>query len=197
MYETTKTLDILRDDTYFKDEKGNLQWPDVFEHVFNEGKIHSLRTPIITRSFQVINKVYIFVRIFSSPCEHWVVLFGTLDLFRRKVFVFRNRSSSRYLQHCLVDKELLSMRKFVVFQPPDENIQLKESSTVKQQNMVREFSSGLSRNKSLRIFFRFSTLQLCSIWKFFPIVEVEKKVHYCTPVIDVQLILVNVCWLDG
>ncbi len=38
MYETTKTLDILRDDTYFKDEKGNLQWPDVFEHVFNEGK---------------------------------------------------------------------------------------------------------------------------------------------------------------
>jgi len=38
MYETTKTLDILRDDTYFKDEKGNLQWPDVFKHVFNEGK---------------------------------------------------------------------------------------------------------------------------------------------------------------
>jgi len=38
MYETTKTLDILRDDTYFKDEKGNLQWPDVFENVFNEGK---------------------------------------------------------------------------------------------------------------------------------------------------------------
>jgi len=38
MYETTKTLDILRDDTYFKDEKGNLQWPDAFEHVFNEGK---------------------------------------------------------------------------------------------------------------------------------------------------------------
>ena len=37
MYETTKTLDILRDDTYFKDEKGQLQWPDVFEHVFNEG----------------------------------------------------------------------------------------------------------------------------------------------------------------
>ncbi|CAF4343548.1 unnamed protein product, partial [Rotaria sordida] len=25
MYETTKTLDILRDDTYFKDEKGNLK----------------------------------------------------------------------------------------------------------------------------------------------------------------------------
>lgn len=37
MYETTKTLDILRDDTYFKDEKGNLQWPDAFKHVFNEG----------------------------------------------------------------------------------------------------------------------------------------------------------------
>jgi hypothetical protein len=38
MYETTKTLDLLRDDTYFKDEKGNLQWPDAFDHVFNEGK---------------------------------------------------------------------------------------------------------------------------------------------------------------
>lgn len=39
MYETTKTLDILRDDTYFKDEKGNLQWPEAFEHVFNEGRL--------------------------------------------------------------------------------------------------------------------------------------------------------------
>lgn len=38
MFETTKTLDTLRDDTYFKDEKGQLQWPEAFEHVFNEGK---------------------------------------------------------------------------------------------------------------------------------------------------------------
>lgn len=38
MYETTKTLDILREDTYFKDEQGNLQWPNVFQEVFNEGK---------------------------------------------------------------------------------------------------------------------------------------------------------------
>jgi hypothetical protein len=42
-----------------------------------------------------------------------------------------------YLQHCFVDKELLSMRKFVFFQPPDENIELKEASTFKQQNMVK------------------------------------------------------------
>ena len=37
LYETTKTLDIIRDDTYFKDEQGNLQWPDAFEQIFNEG----------------------------------------------------------------------------------------------------------------------------------------------------------------
>jgi hypothetical protein len=43
MYETTKTLDILRDDTYFKDEKGNLQWPDAFEDVFNEGKYFRIK----------------------------------------------------------------------------------------------------------------------------------------------------------
>jgi len=43
----------------------------------------------------------------------------------------------RYLRHCLVDKELLSMRKFSIFRPPDENIQLKETSTFKQQNMVK------------------------------------------------------------
>jgi hypothetical protein len=34
------------------------------------------------------------------------------------------------------------MRKFSIFQPPDENIQLKESSTIKQQNMV-----NILRNK--------------------------------------------------
>ena len=51
MYETTKTLDILRDDTYFKDEQGNLQWPDAFEHVFNPGKSFRLNS-IITRLFQ-------------------------------------------------------------------------------------------------------------------------------------------------
>ena len=52
-----------------------------------------------------------------------------------------------YLQHCLVDKELLSMRKFAVFQPPDENIQLKESSTVKQQNMVRKFFLPIQKDR--------------------------------------------------
>lgn len=29
------------------------------------------------------------------------------------------------------------MRKFEIFQPPDENIELKESSTFTQQNMVK------------------------------------------------------------
>lgn len=32
------------------------------------------------------------------------------------------------------------MRKFAIFYPPDENIQLKELSTLKQQNMVRKDS---------------------------------------------------------
>ncbi|CAF4442686.1 unnamed protein product, partial [Adineta steineri] len=41
-----------------------------------------------------------------------------------------------YLQHCLIDKELLSMRKFSIFQPPDENVELKEASTFTQENMV-------------------------------------------------------------
>jgi hypothetical protein len=38
MYETTVTLDILRDEAYFKNEQGHVQWPDAFEHVFNEGQ---------------------------------------------------------------------------------------------------------------------------------------------------------------
>ncbi|CAF4614398.1 unnamed protein product [Rotaria socialis] len=101
LYETTKTLDILRDDTYFKDEKGNLQWPDAFQHVFNEGDQQGLH---IRSTFQLSMRA----------------LGGILW----------------YLQHCLVDKELLSMRKFSIFQPPDENIELKEISTFKQQNMV-------------------------------------------------------------
>jgi hypothetical protein len=37
MFETTKTLDLLREDGYFNDKKGNLQWPDAFEQIFNEG----------------------------------------------------------------------------------------------------------------------------------------------------------------
>ncbi|CAF1298843.1 unnamed protein product [Adineta ricciae] len=101
MYETTKTLDILRDDTYFKDENGDLHWPNAFEHVFNEGDKQGLH---VRSTFQISMRA----------------LGGIMW----------------YLQHCLVDKELLSMRKFAIFQPPDENIELKEASTFKQQNMV-------------------------------------------------------------
>lgn len=50
MFETTKTLDILRDETYFKDEKGQLQWPDIFEHVFNAGDRQGLH---VRPAFQV------------------------------------------------------------------------------------------------------------------------------------------------
>ncbi|UJR30337.1 hypothetical protein I4U23_017874 [Adineta vaga] len=101
MYETTKTLDILRDDTYFKDENGDLHWPDAFQHVFNEGDKQGLH---VRSTYQISMRA----------------LGGIMW----------------YLQHCLVDKELLSMRKFSIFQPPDENIELKEASTFKQQNMV-------------------------------------------------------------
>ncbi|CAF1182110.1 unnamed protein product [Adineta steineri] len=101
MYETTKTLDILRDDTYFKDEKGNLQWPDAFQHVFNDGDAQGLHVrPAFLISMRALGGII------------W------------------------YLQHCLIDKELLSMRKFSIFQPPDENVELKEASTFTQQNMV-------------------------------------------------------------
>lgn len=50
MYETTKTLDILRDDTYFKDENGDLHWPEAFEHVFNEGDKQGLH---VRSTFQI------------------------------------------------------------------------------------------------------------------------------------------------
>ncbi|CAF3104902.1 unnamed protein product [Rotaria sp. Silwood2] len=107
MYETTKTLDILRDDTYFKDEKGNLQWPDAFQHVFNEGKELTCGDQ---QGLHVRSNFQLSMRALGGII--W------------------------YLQHCLVDKELLSMRKFSIFQPPDENIELKEASTFKQQNMI-------------------------------------------------------------
>jgi hypothetical protein len=38
------------------------------------------------------------------------------------------------------------MRKFSIFQPPDENTELKESSTFKQQNMV-EFIESIVKYK--------------------------------------------------
>ena len=55
-----------------------------------------------------------------------MVLFGKILL---KSIVYRI-ILFRYLQHCLIDKELLSMRKFSIFHPPDENIELKEASTI-------------------------------------------------------------------
>jgi hypothetical protein len=62
-----------------------------------------------------------------------VVLSGKINL----MLLFLIKLLFRYLQRCFVDKELLSMRKFSIFHPPDENIQLKEISTFKQQNMVK------------------------------------------------------------
>ena len=101
MYETTKTLDILRDDTYFKDEKNHLQWPEAFQSIFNDGDRQGLHVrPEYQISLRALGGII------------W------------------------YLQHCLIDKELLSMRKFSIYEPSDENVELKDNTKLKQQNMV-------------------------------------------------------------
>ncbi|CAF1018045.1 unnamed protein product [Didymodactylos carnosus] len=41
-----------------------------------------------------------------------------------------------YLQYCLIDKELLSMRNFSIFRPADKNIDLKEANGIQQKNMI-------------------------------------------------------------
>lgn len=103
-----------------------------------------------------------------------------------------------YLQRCLIDKELISMRKFALFQPPDENIELKETSTLKQQNMVIERQLDVLCTSNIGLIHARSSMQrLCTTWKFYPIVEVVKKVLCCTRVIDVRPILANVSWPDG
>ena len=39
------------------------------------------------------------------------------------------------------------MRKFAIFQPPDENVQLQESSAFKQQNMVRSIDERVNNRE--------------------------------------------------
>ena len=42
------------------------------------------------------------------------------------------------------------MRKFAIFQPPDENVQLQDASAFKQQNMVTSLGKRMNdRNSSL------------------------------------------------
>ena len=55
------------------------------------------------------------------------------------------------------------MRKFSIFQPPDEHVQLKESSTLKQQNMVKTIRMKIS-SRVVLFFLDFQVLDATTLY---------------------------------
>ncbi|XP_070208763.1 DNA mismatch repair protein Msh6-like isoform X2 [Littorina saxatilis] len=102
-WESSKTLKTLHEESYFKEEGEELQWPEAVKAMMSDSDSLGLTA--------------------AEGCELALRSLGAVVW---------------YLQYCLVDHEVLSMKKFEQYQPLDRAPEKRDTTTfdTRQRNMV-------------------------------------------------------------